>query len=211
MASRGQQCAPWSCEVTTGDEQRLQALLGGRAGAAVVRAALSQLGGLYGVLRSPVAVLRGVGLTAAQAKRIIAAREAMLAPGRPAGLVSLTSPDRVVAVARALTASADSREFFAVLALDARMRLLKAAVIAQGTVGSCPVHVREIMNYALRQGATAIILVHNHPSGDPDPSAADWALTRRAKRAGDLVGVVVLDHVIVAGRRYTSLAEEGPL
>lgn len=102
-------------------------------------------------------------------------------------------------------------EQFHILLLDARHRLLRSVLTSQGTLTATLVHPREVFRPALREAAAAIVLVHNHPSGDPAPSQEDREITRRLARAGALIGIPVLDHVIVADRGYASLRERGDL
>jgi len=103
------------------------------------------------------------------------------------------------------------QEEFHVILLDARHRLLATSLVTRGTADASLVHAREVFRGALQEGATAVILVHNHPSGDPSPSPEDRVVTRQLAQAGGVVGVPVLDHVIVGDGRYVSLAEEGGL
>ena len=100
-------------------------------------------------------------------------------------------------------------EVFAVLFLDTQHRLIEYAAMFQGTIDSAEVHPREVVKAALRHNAAAVIVSHNHPSGNPEPSAADQALTQRLREALGLVDVRVLDHVIVAGNATASFAERG--
>lgn len=100
-------------------------------------------------------------------------------------------------------------EVFAVLFLDTRHRMIEYVEMFRGTIDGASVHPREVVKEALRCNAAAVILSHNHPSGNPEPSAADRALTERLKQALGLVDVRVLDHVIVAGDTSLSLAERG--
>ena len=93
--------------------------------------------------------------------------------------------------------------------LDGRQRVMRWELISQGTLTASLVHPREVFRPALRDAAAALLLVHNHPSGDPAPSREDREITRRLVRAGEILGVRVLDHVIVAERGYCSLREEG--
>jgi len=102
-------------------------------------------------------------------------------------------------------------EQFHILLLDARHRVLRSVLTSQGTLTASLVHPREVFRPALREGAAALVLVHNHPSGDPTPSLEDREITRRLARAGVLLGIPVLDHVIVADRGYASLREQGEL
>ena len=103
------------------------------------------------------------------------------------------------------------QERFLALLLDGRHRLMRIETVSQGTLTASLVHPREVFRPALQEAAAALILVHNHPSGDPAPSPEDREVTRRLARAGEILGVRVLDHVIVAERGYRSLREEGLL
>jgi DNA repair protein RadC len=102
-----------------------------------------------------------------------------------------------------------SCEHFLVLLLDGRHRVMRDVTTSQGTLTASLVHPREVFRPALRESAAAIVLVHNHPSGDPTPSREDREVTLRLVRAGELLGVPVLDHVVVAEHGYVSLREEG--
>jgi DNA repair protein RadC len=98
---------------------------------------------------------------------------------------------------------------FLVLLLDGRNRLLGELRISEGTLTAALVHPREVFAPAIRLAAAAIVLIHNHPSGDPTPSPEDVALTDRLRRAGELIGIKVLDHVVVGQGRFVSMAEVG--
>lgn len=100
-------------------------------------------------------------------------------------------------------------EVFAVLFLDMQHRLIEYVEMFRGSIDSASVHPREVVKEALRHNAAAVIFAHNHPSGNPEPSAADRALTQRLKEALALVEVRTLDHVIVGGGRTTAFAERG--
>ena len=99
------------------------------------------------------------------------------------------------------------REHFIGLYLNTRNRLLVRETISIGSLNASIVHPREVFEPALRQGAASLIVVHNHPSGETDPSEDDLAITRRLSEAGEILGVPLLDHVIVGGGGYTSLKE----
>ena len=99
-------------------------------------------------------------------------------------------------------------QFIAVL-LNHRKQYLTDVVITKGTLNSSPVHPREVFNAAIRESAASVIIVHNHPSGDPKPSDADIEVTRTLRQVGELVGIPILDHIVIADDRYTSLLEEG--
>jgi len=104
-----------------------------------------------------------------------------------------------------------AQERFAIVLLDGRQRILREEVISLGTLTASLVHPREVFRPALRACAAALILVHNHPSGDPTPSPEDREVTDRLAAAGELLGIRVLDHVIVAERGYHSFREAGLL
>jgi DNA repair protein RadC len=168
--------------------------------------------GLHGLARLGVGALatrNGVG--ASKAARIVAAIEL----GRRAaktidrGDRIGTSRDVFERVA-ARIADADV-EHFVVLPLDARMRVLAVVSVARGTVSACPVSPADAFRAVLREAAVAVVFAHNHPSGDPDPSAEDLVLTERLVAAGDVLGIKVLDHVIVARERYFSFLDAGLL
>jgi DNA repair protein RadC len=102
-------------------------------------------------------------------------------------------------------------ESFAVLFLDVKNRLISAKELFRGTLTQTSVYPREIVKEALAQNAASVILAHNHPSGTPEPSAADHSLTQALKQALALVDVRVLDHFVVAGTKLYSFAEHGKL
>lgn len=99
------------------------------------------------------------------------------------------------------------RETFHVLALDGKHRLLSRHAVSTGTLTTSLVHPREVFRAAVREGAAAVIAVHNHPSGDPEPSTEDVEVTRRLLEAGQLLGIPLLDHVVIGDARCVSLRE----
>lgn len=103
------------------------------------------------------------------------------------------------------------QEAFYVVALDAQSQVRAVHEVTRGTLNSSLVHPREVFRAAILAGAAGIILVHNHPSGDPTPSADDRAVTRQIVDAGRLLDVPCYDHVVLAGERYVSFAEAGLL
>ncbi|MCK5643736.1 MAG: DNA repair protein RadC [Gammaproteobacteria bacterium] len=100
------------------------------------------------------------------------------------------------------------REIFIVLHLDTKNKIQKAETISIGTLNGTLIHPREIFKSAIKESANSIILVHNHPSGDPAPSDEDISITKRLIKAGELLNIKVLDHVIVGDGRYWSYNEE---
>jgi DNA repair protein RadC len=100
-------------------------------------------------------------------------------------------------------------EEFHVLLLSTQNEILRDLQVTRGTLDASLVHPREVFRPAIAEAAASVILVHNHPSGDPSPSAEDRAVTRQLASAGELLGISVLDHVIVGEGRYVSFAEAG--
>lgn len=101
------------------------------------------------------------------------------------------------------------REQFVALHLDAKNRLISREVVSLGHLTSALVHPREVFKAAILANAASIAFVHNHPSGSPEPSREDVEITRRLVKAGELLGIPVLDHVVIATRGHVSLAERG--
>ena len=104
------------------------------------------------------------------------------------------------------------REGFFVLLVDSRNRVSGINLVSVGSLSSTVVHPREVFKAAIAASAAALVLVHNHPSGDPTPSAEDLSLTRRLCEVGDLIGIKVLDHLVIGeAGSYRSLADDGLL
>jgi DNA repair protein RadC len=101
------------------------------------------------------------------------------------------------------------QEHFVVYDLDVRHRVIAMRIVHVGTLTGVEVHPREVFRGAILNSAAALVLAHNHPSGDPSPSRQDLELTGRLREVGELCGITVLDHVIVAADGFTSLAERG--
>ena len=103
------------------------------------------------------------------------------------------------------------KEHFVALLLDTRHRLIRLSPIAVGTLSASLVHPRELFKEAIAASAAAVILAHNHPSGDPDPSEQDLVLTKRLVQAGKLLGIAVLDHLIIGAEAFVSLKALGAI
>ena len=103
------------------------------------------------------------------------------------------------------------KECFCILLLDSKNRAIREERISEGTLTSSLVHPREAFAPAIREAAASLILVHNHPSGDPTPSREDKEITRRLVEGGQLLGIGVLDHIIIGQGSYYSFADEGRL
>jgi DNA repair protein RadC len=179
----------------------------------VANAVLTAVGGLHGLVRATVDDLQRVpGIGPARAAQLVAAIEAgrrTLVRGRRERAQILSSRD----AADLLVPQYGSKpvEQFGVVLLDTKHRVLRISLLSVGTLDASIVHPREVFREAANGGAAAIILFHNHPSGDPGPSPDDVALTRRLMRAGEMMGIDVLDHVIIAENRFHSLRDAGEL
>lgn len=101
------------------------------------------------------------------------------------------------------------QEHFKVVLLNTKNKIISIEKITIGTVNASLVHPREVFKSAIKKSCTAMILVHNHPSGDPSPSAEDKGITKRLIEAGGIIGIDVLDHVIIGDGRYISFKEKG--
>ena len=121
----------------------------------------------------------------------------------------IRSPQDAAAVVREYLASTN-REHFVILLLDTKNAVIGINTVSVGILNSAPIHPREVYKPAILANAANIILAHNHPSGDPTPSAEDRHVTEKLVQAGEILGITVLDHVIVGdGGRYASLKDRG--
>ena len=105
----------------------------------------------------------------------------------------------------------NQQEHFMILLLDSKNKIVKDEVISMGTLNASIIHPREVFKAAIRESANSIILVHNHPSGDPEPSAEDEQITEKLFDAGELLNIKVLDHVIVGKDKFWSFKERSVL
>lgn len=121
---------------------------------------------------------------------------------------AIDGPNSAMTLVRLMLAE-EEREVFAVLYFDSRHRLMAVDKLFYGTLDSATVHPREVVKAALAKNAAAVVFAHNHPSGNPEPSSADIAITRKLSEALDLVGVRVLDHIVVGESSAVSLATRG--
>jgi len=193
-------------------------LLGtGRAGEDVLKLAGRVLGGVDGSLRRlaarpPAELQRAPGIGSAKAARLLAAMELghRLAMELRPPAARIRGPEDVVRHVGARLRDLAVEEFH-VLALDTQSRVLRDITVTRGLLDSSLVHPREVFRPAIAEAAAGVILVHNHPSGDPTPSAEDRAVTRQLVAAGQLLDLPVYDHIILAGDRHTSLATAGLL
>ena len=188
---------------------------GGRHGSALAlaNALLAAHDGLHGLSRCRSDDLaRVAGIGPSRAAQIVAALEL----GRrtlthaPAERIQLSSPHEA---ARYLLPRFGGRavEQFGLILLDIRNRVIRTSVIVSGTSSSSNVEPRDVFREATLGGAAAIVIFHNHPSGDPSPSADDVDLTHRLVSAGILMGIDVVDHIVLGDVRYCSFKESGRL
>ena len=178
---------------------------------------LAKFGTLDGLARAPLEELRqvkGVGRDKAVTLKAAFTLARKMAAEMRAESPLLDTPERIADLLREESRPQDVEQFRVVL-LNTRRRLIGLETISQGTLDTILVHPREVFKRAIAANASAVVLVHNHPSGDPTPSEADIKVTRDLIRAGQLLKIEVLDHVII-GRRtmerhkdYVSLRELG--
>jgi DNA repair protein RadC len=179
----------------------------------LARAMLVRYGSLSALAAREVAELaawRGVGR--AKAVRLAAAFELTrrLRSRNGGGRAVLGSPEQVYARYGPLMEDLD-REVFRVALLDAQNGLVKDVVVSEGTLSASLVHPREVFKPAILESAASVILLHNHPSGDPTPSREDVRLTRQLVECGRLLDLRIHDHVVIGRGRFASLAERGTL
>ena len=174
---------------------------------------IASAGGLHGLTRIGVDGLRHLaGVGPAKAAQVVAAVELgrrTLARGvtdRP----RLTTPRDLAAFLLPQYGTC-AVERFGIVMLDTKHRVIRVRIVSIGSLDSAIVHPREVFREAASASAAAVVLFHNHPSGDPTPSPDDLALTTRMVSAGDVMGIDVLDHLILADQRYVSLVESGRL
>ena len=172
---------------------------------------LKKFGGLSGLHRAPFTELKKQhGIGEAKASQIKAAIELgrRLTLESPEERPIINSPADAAALVT-YEMSALEQEHLRVILLDRRNRVLETVEIYKGSVNSSQVRVGEIFKEAIRKNASALIVIHNHPSGDPTPSPDDVAVTRAIVQAGKLMDVDVLDHMVIGQGRWVSLKERG--
>lgn len=200
-----------------GDNELLALVIGSgsrnQGALAVANRVLAACGGLHGVTRASLLDLHGVaGVGPARAAQILAAvelgRRSLLrgSADRP----KLTSPQQLATYLIPQYGSSPVEQFGIVM-LDTKQRMIRHKIVSVGSIDATIVHPREVFREAAAASAAAIVLFHNHPSGDPTPSPDDLMLTTRMIQAGQVMGIDVVDHLILAEQRYFSLLEAGKL
>lgn len=152
--------------------------------------------------------VKGVGEAVATELKIVHAAALRLMKGQVLNRPVLASWNAILGYVRAAMAFSDVEQF-RVLFLDKKNQLIADEVEQEGTIDHTPVYPREVVKRALELAASAIVLVHNHPSGDPTPSLADIEMTKKIVEAGSRLGVSVHDHVIVGRKGHLSLRQQG--
>jgi DNA repair protein RadC len=173
---------------------------------------LATLGGLRGIAQATDADIqsaaRGVGPVRAAMIRAAIELGRRSVGERPQRGRRLGCASDIWTHYRARLASTPFEEFWAI-SLDARHRIIGEHCVARGSLTGVEVHPREVFRPLIRESAAAVLLCHNHPSGDPTPSRQDIELTTRLREVGSLCGIEVLDHVVVAAEGFISLADRG--
>ena len=151
------------------------------------------------------------GIGEAKACSIVAAMELSkrLKSDRLAGSKQRLRDSRDVADMLMDELAGEKREVFMAINLNTKLQIESKSLISIGNLDSAPVHPREVFAPAVKRGSAAVIVAHNHPSGDPAPSSQDIEVTVRLKEASEIIGIKLLDHVIVGNGRFTSMKSEG--
>jgi DNA repair protein RadC len=174
---------------------------------------IARFGSYAAVIAAPreeLLTVKGVGESAVATLKVVQLAAQRLARAEVVDRPVLGNWDRLMDYLHAVLAR-ERIEQFRVLFLDTRNRLLADEAQAKGTVNHTPVYPREVVKRALELKATALILVHNHPSGDPTPSRDDIEMTQEVKRAASALSIVLHDHVIVGNGKWLSFRREGLL
>lgn len=177
----------------------------------IAKALLREFGGIGGVIAAdPKALKRidGLGEQSIAALKIVYAAAIRLVRSEVAARPVLSNWQALLDYLRADMAHSGV-ERFRVLHLDTRNVLIRDEAMSKGTIDQAPVYVREVVKRALEVGSASLILVHNHPSGDPSPSRADIDVTRAIVEAGKLLQITVHDHIIIGAAGHTSLRAKG--
>jgi len=200
-----------------GDNELLAIVLGagaaGRSALDLANELLARFHGVRGLTRVSATELQGVtGIGPVRAAQVLASVELgrrSLLPGE-AERVSCTTPHELAGYLIPRF-SARAVEHFGVVLLDLRHRVIRTVLLSIGTADASFAHPRDVFREATASGAPLVAVFHNHPSGDPRPSEADQDLTRRLVMAGDLLGIQVVDHLILADAHYYSFRQAGAI
>jgi DNA repair protein RadC len=200
-----------------GDNELVALVLGSgchdRGALVLANELLAARGGVHGLVQAACGDLaRVAGIGPARAARLVAAVELgrRTLAHRPRARTQIQAPRQAAALLMPAFGGR-SVEQFGIVLLDTKHRVLRTAVLAVGTLNSVAIEPRDVFREATLGGAAALVVFHNHPSGDPSPSPDDVELTRRLVAAGELMGINVIDHIILGDVRYCSFEEMGLL
>jgi len=169
------------------------------------------LRGIAGASVEELAQVKGIGLAkAAQIKAAFELANRLDSYSESGKKPVVKTPDEAVNLVRGRLRGKKKEHFLALL-LDTRGQVIKPSEVSIGSLDTSVVHPREVFKEAISASAASVIFVHNHPSGDPEPSEDDIKLTERLAQAGEIVGIEVLDHIIVGDKNYLSLKSKGLL
>jgi len=179
----------------------------------IARALLARFGTFSNVIAAPLSDLLhidGLGEAGAAAVKVVQAASLRLIRASVKEKPVFSNWDLLIGYLTAALAH-EVVEQVRVLFLDTRNRLIADEVLGQGTINQAPVYPRQVVKRALELHATALILVHNHPSGDPTPSREDVGMTLEVRRAAEALGIKLFDHVVIGGDRWVSFKAQGLL
>jgi DNA repair protein RadC len=197
--------------------QEILALILGRgiAGESVMITAqrlLSEFGSLKDIANASIeelSTVKGIGTAkAAQIKAAFELGKRIEGYGYDLPKKSITNPEEAVKLVKNRLKD-KKKEYFLAILLDSRNQPINIAQVSIGSLNASIVHPREVFKEAISTSAASVILVHNHPSGDVSPSDEDIQITKRLKESGEIVGINLFDHIIIAGNNFTSLKEQG--
>jgi DNA repair protein RadC len=177
----------------------------------MAKAAINKFGGLKNTLDSSLEELqriKGIGPSNAFGLKLFQAVSERYSQESIPKKITLDSSD-LVANYLQRNIGLEKREHFVALFLDARNNLIKKSTISIGSLDSNVVHPRELFKEAIQASSAQVIIAHNHPSGDPEPSPEDIALTRRLWEAAKILGIELVDHIVVTNNKYISFKEKG--
>lgn len=170
---------------------------------------VKELGGVYQCSMLPFDELRKtLGLSCARKIQAIGPMVKDFSISKRTPLEKARTPEDVVAFIKAEYVN-DDREIFKAILLDTKNGIRKIVTVAVGSLNAALVHPRELFKAAVAASAAGIILVHNHPTGNPEPSVEDTELTLRFVKCGELMGIELIDHIVIGGDRFVSMREHG--
>lgn len=179
----------------------------------MAKEAITKFGGLRGTLDASFAELEqveGIGPSNAFGIKLFQAISEKYAHEKIPKKIPLTSPQAVVNFLKEKIGR-EKKEHFVILSLDTRNNLIKINDISIGTLNASLVHPREVFGDAIKSNAASVIVAHNHPSGDPEPSEDDLTITKRLIAAGKIIGIEIIDHIIVTKTSHFSFGKAGLL